>query len=233
MREWKKTEAGLLLECREETLTEAETERIRGMADEDDWEELDALMEEAQSIAVPKLLVQVLPIDEKGEDEVVLGGVRIHGALMRKNLEKASRVFPYVATCGTELAQWAKKSASDPLAEFWCDEIMKCFLTHAASALQPEIRRLYGIECHLNAMNPGSITDWPLTGQTQLFGMLGRETVREYTGVTLTDSMLMLPSKSISGFLFESDTAYQNCSRCPILRCPNRRAAPDADVETR
>jgi hypothetical protein len=73
-------------------------------------------------------------------------------------------------------------------------------------------------------MNPGSLKEWPLIGQRELFAILGRDYIFENIGVRLSDSMLMLPSKTVSGLGFESEKDYHNCIYCPLKDCPNRRA---------
>ncbi|MBQ4321829.1 MAG: vitamin B12 dependent methionine synthase [Oscillospiraceae bacterium] len=223
----------ILLTLENDALTEKEREKILSMGGEDEQEELKALLEEAQAAARPKMVFQVSSIDEKGDDFVIIEGIKVVSPLMRKNFDKVNRVFPFVASCGTELEKWAEGYRDDFLAEFWCEEIRKMYLTHIHIAARPWMQETYGLTGHFASMNPGSIQDWPLSGQLQLFGMLDREKVLEEVGVKLTDSMLMLPSKSNSGIIFESGKAYENCSRCPILKCPGRRADPDPDVETR
>jgi len=223
----------ILLTLENDSLTEREREKILAMGGEDEQEEIDALLAEAQAAARPKMVFQVSSIAEKGDDYVIIEGVKVVSPLMRKNFDGLNRVFPFVATCGAELEKWAEGYKDDFLAEYWCEEIRKMYLTHIHLAARPWMQKQYSLTGHFAAMNPGSIQDWPLSGQLQLFGMLGREKVLEEAGVKLTDSMLMLPSKSNSGIIFESGKAYENCSRCPILRCPGRRAEPDADVETR
>ena len=223
----------ILLTLENDALTEKEREKILSMGGEDEQEELEALLEEAQAAARPKMVFQVSSIDEKGDDFVIIEGIKVVSPLMRKNFDKVNRVFPFVASCGTELEKWAEGYRDDFLAEFWCEEIRKMYLTHIHIAARPWMQETYGLTGHFASMNPGSIQDWPLSGQLQLFGMLDREKVLEEVGVKLTDSMLMLPSKSNSGIIFESGKAYENCSRCPILKCPGRRADPDPDVETR
>ena len=223
----------ILLTLENDALTDREREKILAMGGEDEEEEILALLEEAQAVARPKMVFQVSSVEEKGDDFVVVAGVNVKSPLMRKNFDGVNRVFPYVATCGAELEEWAAGYKDDFLAEYWCEEIRKMYLTHIHIAVRPWMQETYGLTGHFAAMNPGSIQDWPLSGQLQLFGMLGRESVLRETGVKLTDSMLMLPSKSNSGIIFESGKAYENCSRCPILKCPGRRADPDPDVETR
>jgi hypothetical protein len=74
-------------------------------------------------------------------------------------------------------------------------------------------------------MNPGSLADWPLTEQIPLFRLIGD--VRQATGVYLTESLLMMPRKSVSGFDFPTESSFASCQLCPREKCPNRRAAYD------
>ena len=222
-----------LLTLEKDALTQGERNRILAMGGEDEEEEIRDILDEAETVARPKMLWRVAPIQEKGEDSVRVCDVEVVSPLMRKNFDPIGRVFPYVCTCGTELETWAEAYRDDPLAEFWCEEIRKLYLAHAIQAGRDHIIRTYGFTGYFAAMNPGSIREWPLSGQLQLFAMLGREDVLKYAGVRLTESLLMLPSKSTSGVAFESGKKYENCSRCPILKCPNRRAKPDPDIVTR
>ena len=43
-------------------------------------------------------------------------------------------------------------------------------------------------------------------------------------GVRLTETMLMVPNKSVSGFQFPTDVAFESCELCPREGCPGRRA---------
>ena len=70
-------------------------------------------------------------------------------------------------------------------------------------------------------MNPGSLPDWPITEQAKLFSLLGD--VKALIGVTLTESMLMLPTKSVSGVYFETERNFENCELCARENCPGRR----------
>ena len=45
----------------------------------------------------------------------------------------------------------------------------------------------------------------------------------EDTGITLTDSFLMLPNKSGSGVVYETKEDYMNCQDCKREKCPNRK----------
>lgn len=184
---------------------------------------LKELVQQAQAIARPKALYRLAYIDECGDDWVVLDGVKFKSRVMRVNLGDLQRVFAYVATCGVELAEWAQ-SVEDFLHRFWVDAIMEYALFGAMQALEADLVSRY-LPGQLSAMNPGSLADWPLSEQQPLFELL-RE-VKDVTGITLTDSMLMVPFKSVSGIFFATQETFASCQLCPRPVCPNRRAPYD------
>ena len=190
-------------------------------AEKEDLSRLSEMVDEAQRAANPKALYAVAPIESRSETTVTINGVTINCPLMAKNLKNTNRVFPYVVTCGLEAEAWSK-TAGDFMEEYWADGIKLLLLSKAMLALKKQVKQAYAPESRLSAMNPGSIKQWPLAQQRVLFQIL--ETVTDDIGVTLTDSCLMLPSKSGSGIFFAGSEQYENCSLCPILNCPNRRA---------
>ena len=192
----------------------------------DEWEEEDRktverMLREAAAAAVPKAVYGVARIEEKGKDYVVADGIRIVSPLVRGNLDGSERIIPFVATCGTELAEWAQQFR-DPLEAYWADGIMLQYLMLVRQELMARIREAYFPAGDMSAMNPGSLAAWPLPEQEVLFRLVGG--VTESIGVRLTDSFLMLPSKSSSGFLFSAESHYENCQFCPLENCPGRRA---------
>lgn len=206
-----------------DTLSEKDREALLKFANEDKdlEEELTALMDEADKIARPTALFAVCPVGEGA----VVNGISIPSDLVVEKLTGKNRCFPYIATCGPELEQWSLQYKGDYLAEFWADEIKKKFLFHITQSTLKHIKEFYRTAGHLAAVNPGSLAQWPVSGQQELFATLGgREFVQETIGVIYTDSFLMLPSKTVSGIAFESEVFYENCQHCPLTRCPNRRA---------
>nr|MDD6336396.1 vitamin B12 dependent-methionine synthase activation domain-containing protein [bacterium] len=178
-------------------------------------------------VARPKALLGVAPVEKVDDETVIIAGVTIRSRLVRVNLDTVNRVIPYVATCGTEVDAWAA-GLDDFLEQYYADEIKKLLLGEAMRRLRTEVRRRFFPEGPLSAMNPGSLKEWPLTAQKDLFSMF--ESVTGSIGVRLTDSMLMLPSKSVSGMFFGAKEGYENCQLCPLLDCPNRRAPYDAQL---
>jgi hypothetical protein len=101
-------------------------------------------------------------------------------------------------------------------------------IEEAAARLTERIEGLYGTG-PLSPLSPGSLEGWPITEQPKLFSIFG-DTER-LIGVRLTDSMLMIPRKSISGLLFRSEEGFMACQLCARERCPSRKA-PFSDASS-
>ncbi len=198
-------------------------------ADPDDRAELRRMLEEALAAAKPKALYGVAQIETIDANGVTACGVRFRSALAAQNLRGTRRIIPFAATCGTEAEEWSLQYAGDPLAAYWADAIKLQLLGLVRKKLSDEVRRRYFAEGDLSAMSPGSLAAWPLTEQRALFSLLGG--VTQDIGVRLTESCLMLPSKSSSGFFFSAGSHYENCRYCPLLRCPNRRAEFERELD--
>lgn len=192
----------------------------------DDADIVMQMVYEAQKIARPKAFYSVAYIEEKKDNSITIDGVLFESRVMRVNLNDTHRVFLYVATCGTELEEWSRSHA-DILEAYWADAIM----------LQALHTALKACECHIDEhfapgksakMSPGSLQDWPIVEQEKLFGLLGD--VKNAIGVTLTDSCLMIPAKSVSGIRFPTEYSFESCQLCPKLECLGRRAPYDSTL---
>lgn len=186
------------------------------------------MLDEAIKCARPKFEYCLAAIEEKGENFVVVEGRKIISLLVRQNLDKVHRVILYVATCGTEVEHWSKKY-TDMLEAFWADEIKKLLLLKSYEALKETVKKKYFAVSDMSHMSPGSLPQWPISEQEGLLALIGN--VKEDVGVVLTDSFLMVPFNSVSGFFFSSETHYENCQLCPMPNCPNRRTKYINDVE--
>jgi hypothetical protein len=171
-------------------------------------------------------LYKVAFIESKGDDYVVVDGLRFTSRVLRVNLDGLHRVFPYICTAGSELQAWVQEQ-DDPLARFWADAINQAVLGSAFMGFTEHLRAQYALG-QTSRMNPGSLADWPLSQQRVLFALLGDPEAA--IDVRLTDSLLMVPTKSVSGVLFPSEETFASCQLCPREICPNRRAAYDAGL---
>ncbi len=188
--------------------------------------EVRKLIAEAEVIAAPKAVYRLVFIDDKGSDFIVADGRKFESRVLRVNLDGLHRVFAYVCTSGRELAAWSQDQ-QDMLAQFYADTISEAVLYSAMTSLTRHLTDTYALG-QTAVMNPGSLADWPMQQQRPLFDLLGD--VQAAIGVELTPSLLMLPTKSVSGILFPSEETFASCQMCPRLDCPNRRAVYDAGL---
>jgi len=191
-----------------------------------DAESFARLADEAAAAARPKALYRLAFIDDRGDDFIIVDGVRLSSTVLAINTAAVHRVFPYVATCGMEMEEWSH-GVGDMLLSYYADVLKEAALRCAADALLRHMREAFDLGS-LSTMNPGSLKDWPIQEQRPLFSILGDP--EKAVGVRLTDSFLMFPVKSISGIRFTADTEFINCSLCPRTVCSGRRAPYDPET---
>jgi len=205
--------------------TEALMKRVHVDPQSDNGREFLALVGEARRLARPKAMYKECYVDARGDDTTVIGGVSFTSRALQKNLQKAERVFAYVATCGNELDQ-VPVADGDYLKQFWLDAIKMTALAESLRHLNERMDRRHGLG-KMSVMQPGSgdVTVWPIEQQRQLFSLLGD--VHGLIGVELTDSFLMVPNKSVSGIRFPTEVDFRSCQLCRREKCPGRSAAFD------
>ena len=200
--------------------------RLRIQRDSRYADDLLALVHDAQAVVKPKALFKAVYIEAKYDDRLVIHGIELKSRVLRVNLEEAHRVFPFVATCGMEIEDWAR-SIDDLMKSFWAETIQGIALRSAIKALDKHIDEYYSPGL-ASRMSPGSLKDWPIQEQRKLFTILGD--TKESIGVQLTSSLMMTPTKSVSGILFPTEVSFESCQLCPREGCPGRRAPYDKDL---
>ena len=171
-------------------------------------------------IDLPKLLER---LRVPGGDERVAEVEQLAHQAQAVGRPKALCRVAFVATCGTELGQWAA-GLDGMLDRYYADAINELALVAAMHALDAHITDRIN-PGPTSMMNPGSLTDWPIDQQRPLFAILGD--VEAAIGVRLTESWLMLPNKSVSGLRFATEVRFESCQLCPREGCPGRRAKYD------
>ena len=192
------------------------------LEEEEDIELVSSLFIKAKELAHPKALYKVVYIDNIDTPDVTIDGVKFTSDVLARTLDGVHRAFAYVCTCGSEVDEWSHLE-KDYVVSLWLDIIKERFLYDAGTFLHNHLKTKYGLET-LSSINPGSgnVENWPITQQKLLFPLIGE--VAQDVGVKLTDSCLMLPTKSTSGLYFTSASEFVNCSLCERKNCPNRRA---------
>jgi hypothetical protein len=191
--------------------------------------DIERLAAEAQAIARPRAFYKVAAVDQRGTDSVVIDSITFRSRILTVNLEQIYRVFPFVATGGVELDEWVT-AKEDMLDNYYAGALAELALRSAIQAVVDHITENFRPD-GLSQMNPGSLADWPLYEQKPLFALLGDST--SAIGVSLQPSMLMSPTKSVSGIWFPLAESFASCQLCPMPDCPGRRAPYDPDLAER
>lgn len=189
---------------------------------------VEEMARQAEAAGSPSAVYRASRLTRVRADGVDLDGIPFDGSLLTENLAGLETAFPFIATCGARLEEWAC-SFSDMLDRFRADVIATIALGSAVESLKKHIAELHHTG-PLSMMNPGSLEVWPMEEQRKLFALFGESAAR--IGVALTDSLLMRPLKSLSGILFASDEEFVNCGRCLRADCPARRAPFDGHAGT-
>lgn len=203
-----------------------QTLRVRNQRDA---EALERLCAEAAALAQPKAAYRPAIVARRSEREILIDDVTLTSRVLSANLQDVHRVFLYLATCGTELDEWAH-GLEDMVHQFWGEEIKAQALRAATRALNARIEADYR-PGKTTVMNPGSLADWPLSQQRPFFQLMAD--AAHSLGVTLSDSCLMTPNKSVSGIRFATESGFESCQLCPMPDCPGRRAPYDAELYAR
>lgn len=190
--------------------------------------DLESLISSVQKVAKPKAIYRESYIETKGEETVTIDGITFTSRALRRNLDKVERVFPYVATCGKEVDE-IEIPQGDFLQGFWLDTVKSHLLEISLHTLSELLNRKYGLRKAVN-MSPGAghASVWPIEQQLGLFSLF--DDVERLIEVRLTDSFLMLPTKSLSGIRFQTEIDFRSCQLCYRKNCVSRRAPFDKEL---
>ena len=150
------------------------------------------------------------------------------GAIILKQLQQSSHLAIFVATAGSSITNWYNdySEKGDIFSQFIADAIASHIVEKTAELVETEIAREakasgYSIT---NRYSPG-YCDWTVAEQQILFSLLPEN----FCGISLTESSLMLPIKSVSGIIGIGEsvqkTEYQ-CAICTMENCFRRIRVP-------
>jgi len=195
----------------------ARNERLKDAARE--------LTRNAIAVARPLGIYMEAPARVIDRGTVEIGGSIFKSRALSKNLETLDRVFPFIVTIGRELDEYPLDKDAMML-RFFLDGIKTAVLVNAVDWLARQIQERYGLSGTAH-MNPGEISDWPITEQQPLFALF-RGAEKEI-GVELKSSGIMKPVKSRSGVIFENDCGFATCWLCTQHGCAGRRYKYDPE----
>lgn len=171
---------------------------------------------------------RIFPLSAAGSEAFSIEGRQIQSHSLARNLSGCSSVCLFAATIGLGFDRLLSRAstagkisdalilqaAGTALVEAWCDRICEDIKKEALAEgfyVRPRFSPGYG--------------DFPLAWQTSLFSILE---VSKHTGITLTENLLMMPSKSVTALAGLSrrgaDCPANSCVSCDqAASCPYRR----------
>lgn len=190
-----------------------------------DAKDIGDLVQDAERLARAKAIYKVGYIESNDGQTVRIDGVAFTSRVLSANLREVHRAFPYIATCGAELEQ-LDIGSDDLIRSYWVDSLKGMILRASLDYLYRYIEDKFALK-QTAGMNPGSAEAhiWPIEQQRQLFSLFPN--AQAAIGVTLTDTCLMVPSKSVSGILFPTEIDFRSCQLCRRENCPSRAAPFD------
>ena len=195
------------------------------LEEEEDIALMRSLCDRAVELAKPKAICRECTVNSIQGDQVILSGTTFESRVMAENLKNTQTVYAYAVTCGREVDDWSHKE-TDPVVGIWLDMVKEMILGKAIEQFFTRLAHEQNIQAYAT-MSPGSgnLDVWPIGQQKKLFALIGE--VEQNTGLRLTESCLMLPTKSVSGILYPSKEGFITCMLCTRAHCPNRRAPYD------
>ncbi len=189
------------------------------LAKDKEWQRVCRLVDQVWPLIEPKAVYRDCSVTVKGRDCVEVDRVSLKSRVLRRQVDGAGQVFPYVVTIGKKLEERVR-GCDDILKQYYLDTIGNFALSDLLIRLEDHLRSRYGFTC-TSSMAPGSLEDWPIGEQGPLFSILGD--VKKAIGVSLTEVFLMIPTKSESGIFFPSSEKFYSCRLCPREKCMNRK----------
>lgn len=193
----------------------------------EDWE---IAMAESQTLVQPAAIWEMVPIREFRHNRLVMAnGAVLTGGPIAQVMSGAEQLIVGVCTSGEPISRaaiTAKQSGSLMRAMFY--EMFGAYVVGMVRQQMVEMfeREIKSQGLHISTMlSPGEST-WPVSQQAELFTLVDASRI----GVSLTDTMMMNPMKSLSmvmGFgpnQLGSEGAT-NCDFCTIRdTCPSSQA---------
>lgn len=192
-------------------------------------EAVDSCLEDLRQAVTPGFVFRQYPIERLKEDPDVLSiaGVEIRSRNLSTNLRDCRSVYLMAATLGmgpdrliarASVGYMSRavilQAAAAAMIEAWCDEVNRRIIEEAGKQ---------GLYCRPR-FSPG-YGDFPLSFQRDMAGILR---MQKEIGVSLTESLLLVPAKSVTAVIglsgVKEECVLQGCEVCvKAAECPFSR----------
>jgi hypothetical protein len=199
----------------------------KNAVDDKTLQEIQASFRELERLADKKSIYRIFELSLKDENELKIGNIEICSRNLRTNLKDCKQVVLFAATLGTEVERLIRKAqivdmakavvmqaCAATLLEEYCDELQQKIAEHMQEQgkyIRPRFSPGYG--------------DFSIQHQKDVLVMLEAS---KRIGVTMTDSYMLTPTKSVTAVIGISDTQTEcksnTCEECDKTDCTYRRS---------
>jgi len=189
---------------------------------------LDVSLSKAKTLSKPNYIHALKKITAIGEDFIELeGGARFSSGKLANHLKGASHMIIFLATIGEKIENEAGvlTKGKEPLEGYLLDRIGSFEVESLAGSIENKFRKDYHMlrKSVSRRYSPG-YCDWPIEEQKVLAEILDFSKI----GVTLNESCMMQPKKSISGIVAIAGKGVftktgSTCEVCEKKDCSYRR----------
>ncbi|MBQ7515396.1 MAG: methionine synthase [Schwartzia sp.] len=208
-----------------------ETRRYAGLAKADfDETIIREACEEAALLAGPRGVWHRYAYDCQRQTIDAAEGVVLAGTAIGRHLAGCESVICLAATVGEAIEEAVTRHFQEGRYAYSTilDAAATAAVEQTADALERAVRPAVAKEGLTMRwrFSPG-YGDWPLTGQTDLLRISGAAEI----GIRLTESLMLLPRKSVTAVIglsrqAETSAAPHGCAACSKTDCPARRTPP-------
>ena len=146
------------------------------------------------------------------------------GYIIFNELKRSEKIIVFTCTAGKQICDYAKEAyKTGVLKGFLIESLVNVVLETAMDKIQDEMREEFRLQNLVisNRYSPGYCS-WSVRDLHKLFKLLPKK----FCGVSLTESALMQPIKSISGFIGVGENITCNhfkCKDCNPKQCLYKR----------
>jgi cobalamin-dependent methionine synthase I len=188
---------------------------------------IDAILDQLSNYCAVQAGYRILDVQksENRNDGLVIGGSFFAlQKIVASHLGKSEKAVLFVCTIGSGMETWAKKISGegDIALSYLVDTVASVTVEHVADVLHDYIgKHMLALGLKItNRYSPG-YCDWLVSEQHLLFSFLPAH----FCGITLTESALMIPIKSVSGIIGAGRAVKRvdyMCNTCGMKDCTYR-----------
>ena len=199
----------------------------KNAVDDKTLQEIQDSFRELERLADKKSIYRIFELSLKDENELKIGNVEIYSRNLRTNLKDCKQVVLFAATLGAEVDRLIRKmqvvdmakavvmqACAATLLEEYCDELQQKIAEHMQEQgkyIRPRFSPGYG--------------DFSIQHQKAVLAMLEAS---KRIGVTMTDSYMLTPTKSVTADIgicdAEMNCNLNSCEECDKTDCTYRRS---------